>query len=238
MPNSTIRDEWGSALKWRVIIPSSLVWNTYEEAQPINGFSQRSFVSHSIFHFFVLCVPDCIAFRAGIKIRQRRSLKRSRGTPDRAAIFSCETKKRRDARMQSIEQRTSCRGISVNGVESAGFWVSTAVRPHTFCTSNKVLEIQRAESFGGKANDGATVVGRRTGWFVPVAQQILRNSSRKQNTRMHRYRYLNEHHSYRKELPARIEARTNKPVYRFDAKVFQHDCVWFKSTVSICRCRW
>lgn len=46
----------------------------YDDAQPINGFSQRSFVSHSIFHFFVLLVPDCITLRAGTKIRQRLSL--------------------------------------------------------------------------------------------------------------------------------------------------------------------
>ena len=62
--------------------------NTHDEAQPISGFSQRSFVSHSTFHFFVLCVPDCIALRAGIKIRQRRSLIKCRGTPDRGAIDS------------------------------------------------------------------------------------------------------------------------------------------------------
>ena len=49
----------------------------YEDAQPIKGFSQRSFVSHSTFHFLVLCVPDCMALRAGIKIRQRRSLNNS-----------------------------------------------------------------------------------------------------------------------------------------------------------------
>jgi hypothetical protein len=60
----------------------------YDDAQPINGFSQRSFVSHSIFHFFVLCVPDCIALRAGTNIRQRRSLNISLGTPDRAPTDS------------------------------------------------------------------------------------------------------------------------------------------------------
>jgi len=60
----------------------------YDDAQPIKGFSQRSFVSHSTFHFFVLCVPDCIALRAGINIRQRRSLNISRGTPDKTATDS------------------------------------------------------------------------------------------------------------------------------------------------------
>lgn len=60
----------------------------YDDAQPIKGFSQRSFVSHSIFHFLVLFVPDCIALRAGTKMRQRRSLNISRGTPDRGLIAS------------------------------------------------------------------------------------------------------------------------------------------------------
>lgn len=54
----------------------------YDDAQPIKGFSQRSLVSHSIFHFFVLFVPDCIAFRADTNIRQRRSLNIFRGTPE------------------------------------------------------------------------------------------------------------------------------------------------------------
>lgn len=64
----------------------------YDDAQPIRGFSQRSLVSHSTFHFLVLCVPDCIALRAGTKIRQRRSLNISRGTPDKGPTASYELK--------------------------------------------------------------------------------------------------------------------------------------------------
>lgn len=67
---------------------SFIYFNTNDDAQPINGFSQRSFVSHSTFHFFPLFVPDCIALRAGMNIRQRRSLNKSRGTPDKAPTDS------------------------------------------------------------------------------------------------------------------------------------------------------
>lgn len=115
--------------------------NTNDDAQPIKGFSQRSLVSHSTFHFLVLCVPDCIAFRAGTKIRQRRSSKRSLGTPDKGPMDSFRKQNSSKKKQTNINQRTSCRGISVRGDASIGFWVSTAVRPQTFWTSNKVLEI-------------------------------------------------------------------------------------------------
>lgn len=45
-----------------------VLFYTYEDAQPISGFSQRSLVSNSIFHFLVLLTPDCMALRAGTKI--------------------------------------------------------------------------------------------------------------------------------------------------------------------------
>lgn len=56
------------------------------DAQPIKGFSQRSRVSKSIFHFFVFCTPDCIALRAGTKIRTFLVLICSSGTPVNVVI--------------------------------------------------------------------------------------------------------------------------------------------------------
>lgn len=44
------------------------VGGSYVEAQPISGFSQRSLVSKSIFHFLVLLIPDCMAVLAGTKM--------------------------------------------------------------------------------------------------------------------------------------------------------------------------
>lgn len=53
---------------------------SYVEAQPIRGFSQRSLVSKSIFHFLVLA-PDCMADLAGTKMWTLRVLMCSSGTP-------------------------------------------------------------------------------------------------------------------------------------------------------------
>lgn len=54
---------------------------TYVDAQPINGFSQRSLVSNSIFHFLVLFTPACMALRAGTKMWTFLVLICSSGTP-------------------------------------------------------------------------------------------------------------------------------------------------------------
>lgn len=40
----------------------------YVDAQPISGFSQRSLVSKSIFHFLVPWTPDCMEDLAGTKM--------------------------------------------------------------------------------------------------------------------------------------------------------------------------
>lgn len=40
----------------------------YVDAQPIRGFSQRSLVSKSIFHFLVPWTPDCMEDLAGTKM--------------------------------------------------------------------------------------------------------------------------------------------------------------------------
>lgn len=53
---------------------------SYVEAQPIRGFSQRSLVSKSIFHFLLLA-PDCMAVLAGTKMWTLRVLMCSSGTP-------------------------------------------------------------------------------------------------------------------------------------------------------------
>lgn len=54
---------------------------SYVEAQPISGFSQRSLVSKSIFHFLVLLIPDCMAVLVGTKMWTLRVLICSSGTP-------------------------------------------------------------------------------------------------------------------------------------------------------------
>lgn len=62
------------------------IWGTHDEHQPIRGFSQRSRLSNSILQAWVLLVPDCIALRAGTKIRTRRVLMCSSGTPVSGAM--------------------------------------------------------------------------------------------------------------------------------------------------------
>lgn len=56
------------------------------DAQPIKGFSHRSLVSNSIFHFFVLFTPDCMLLRAGTKILTFLVLICSTGTPVKVVI--------------------------------------------------------------------------------------------------------------------------------------------------------
>jgi len=58
------------------------------EDHPIKAFSQRSLVSNSIFHFFVLFVPDCIEFLHGLKILTRLLFVCSSGTPEMDVISS------------------------------------------------------------------------------------------------------------------------------------------------------
>ena len=53
-----------------------------EEAHPMSGFSHLCLVSNSSFHLLTPAVPDCMAFLAGRKMRTRRSLMCSSGTPD------------------------------------------------------------------------------------------------------------------------------------------------------------
>lgn len=54
---------------------------THVDAQPINGFSQRSRESNSIFQWSKLLVPLCMAFFVGRLIRTRRETVCSSGTP-------------------------------------------------------------------------------------------------------------------------------------------------------------
>lgn len=58
-----------------------IMTSTHVEDQPIRGFSQRSLVSKSIFHLCVFLTPDCMALRAGTKMRTLRVLICSSGTP-------------------------------------------------------------------------------------------------------------------------------------------------------------
>lgn len=68
------------------------IFSTHLELQPIKGFSHRSRVSNSIFQRFVLLVPDCIAFFAGLKILTRRDFTCSSGIPVTGAMSSYNLK--------------------------------------------------------------------------------------------------------------------------------------------------
>ena len=72
---------------------------TYVEAQPIRGFSQRSRVSKSIFHFLVFWTPDCIAVRVGTKMRTLRVLMCSSGTP---VIVEMSCRKTKESYLRSL----------------------------------------------------------------------------------------------------------------------------------------
>ena len=76
-------------------LKTTLKWkhSTHVDAQPISGFSQRSLVSNSIFHFLVLFTPDCMLLRAGTKILTFRVLMCSSGTPVRVVMSYRKTSK-------------------------------------------------------------------------------------------------------------------------------------------------
>ncbi len=108
---STMLDK-GSALDWgkkslqtldlffgssKILI---IMMSTHVEAQPISGFSQRSLVSKSIFHFWVFLMPDCMEVRAGTKIRTLRVLICSSGTPVKVVMsWQNEGDKRRTGKL-------------------------------------------------------------------------------------------------------------------------------------------
>ena len=73
---------------WKLLFDRIYNVASYEEAQPIRGFSQRSLVSKSIFHFLVLLPPDCMAVLVGTKMWTLRVLMCSSGTPV-TALMSC-----------------------------------------------------------------------------------------------------------------------------------------------------
>lgn len=66
---------------------------SYEELQPIKGFSQRSLVSNSIFQLWVLFVPDCMACLTGFQIRTDLVWICSSGIPVMGATLTCRWKK-------------------------------------------------------------------------------------------------------------------------------------------------